>query len=144
MACFMKKMRYMKKNMRNGHAWSGSEVSPAATAPSPFSEHPANLEQRTGSCGAAFSPDIDRLRGTPPPSDGPANVFESEDSRTPVDSATSPPPPPPLKRPRRSPHSSAKLRAPQRRLARPPNKSLPPRTPHSRAHSEQTHRRRAQ
>lgn len=26
MTCFMKKMRYMEKNMRNGHAWSGSEV----------------------------------------------------------------------------------------------------------------------
>lgn len=26
MTCFMKKMRYMEKNMRDGHAWSGSEV----------------------------------------------------------------------------------------------------------------------
>lgn len=26
MACFMKKMRYLEKNMRDGHAWSGSEV----------------------------------------------------------------------------------------------------------------------
>lgn len=26
MACFMTKMRYMEKNMRDGHAWSGSEV----------------------------------------------------------------------------------------------------------------------
>lgn len=25
-ACFMKKMRYMTKNMRDGHAWIGSEV----------------------------------------------------------------------------------------------------------------------
>lgn len=26
MTCFMKKMRYMEKNMRNGHAWIGNEV----------------------------------------------------------------------------------------------------------------------
>lgn len=26
MACLMKKMRYMEKNMRDGHAWSGSQV----------------------------------------------------------------------------------------------------------------------
>lgn len=26
MACFMKKMSYLEKNMRDGHAWSGSEV----------------------------------------------------------------------------------------------------------------------
>lgn len=26
MTCFMKKMRYMEKNMRNGPAWIGNEV----------------------------------------------------------------------------------------------------------------------
>lgn len=26
MTCFMKKMKYMEKNMRNGHAWIGNEV----------------------------------------------------------------------------------------------------------------------
>lgn len=30
MACFMKKMRYLEKNMRDGHAWSGSEVTDSA------------------------------------------------------------------------------------------------------------------
>lgn len=36
MACFMKKMRYMEKNMRDGHAWSGSEVN----------ENVSNCEQK--------------------------------------------------------------------------------------------------
>lgn len=30
MACFMKKMRYLEKNMRDGLAWSGSEVTDSA------------------------------------------------------------------------------------------------------------------
>lgn len=136
-----------RKNSRSNNCliWFCPQVSSAANTPSLFSECPANLEQKTGLCGAAFCATSylppDALRGTPPPSDDPVNVFENEDPRTPVPSATSSPP---LKRPRRSPHSSTEPRTPHCRLTRSPNKSSPPRTPHSRAHNEQTCQRRAQ
>lgn len=144
----MKKMRYMEKNMRDGHAWSGSERSEAVSAPSPFKDSSTALEQAFGLYEAAFCataqllPDADAVRATLPPSDGSSSVFEKQDSTTQMDCATSAPP---LKRSRRSPHTPPELRGPHRRLGRPASgKGFQPETPRSNAQSEQTRQTRAQ
>ncbi|TNN86765.1 Protein phosphatase 1D [Liparis tanakae] len=121
MTCFLKKMRYMEKNMRDGHAWSGSERSDAATAPSPFRDSTAALWQAFGLHEAASGapPQLlpDSYHAARPPSDATANHFEKQDSATPMGCAA---PSPPLKRPRRSPHAG--LRGPPGRLGRSPIK----------------------
>lgn len=134
----MKKMRFMKKNMSDGHAWIGSEHSDTECAPSAFSECPTTLERITGLCDTAFCAqplrDVDTVRLTPSPSDSSTNILEKQDSSSQVDCATSPPL---LKRPLRSPHIAPKLRASHHRLGRSPNKGLPRRTPHRKVQSVQ-------
>ncbi|KAM3869296.1 protein phosphatase 1D-like [Diretmus argenteus] len=91
-----------------------AQQSHAANAPSPFTKCSWTLEQRNGSGGAAFCappplpPDADALRATTPPSHGPMDISEHEDSKTTLHSATSAPL---LKRPCCSPNSSPKLSA---------------------------------
>lgn len=141
----MKKMRYMEKNMRDGHAWSGSEQSDAVTSPCPFKDSSTALEQAFGLYEAAFCataqllPDVDSVRATLPPSDGSVNVFEKQDSTTQIDCEASPPPP--LKRSRCSPHAPPELGGLCRRPGRSSNKSVPQETPDSDAKSDQSSQR---
>ncbi len=114
---------------------------------SPSKESSTTLEQAFGLYEAAFCataqllPDVDSVRATLPPSDGSVNAFETQDSTTQMDCASSAPP---LKRSRRSPHSPPELRGPHRRPGRSSNKGFPQKTPHSNVQSEQSRQTRAQ
>lgn len=84
--------------MRSGRAWSCSEWSSAANAPSPFTDGSTSLEQAFGLYEPAFYT-------AAVASDGSANVFEKQDpSSAQADcaspSSSPPPPPPPVKRSR--------------------------------------------
>ncbi|KAF7668916.1 hypothetical protein LDENG_00274720 [Lucifuga dentata] len=142
MACFMKKMSFMEKNMSDGHAWIGSERGDTESAPSTFSECPTILEQISGLCDAAFCgtawplPNVDTARATPTPSDIPpsVNILEKQDSSSQMDSAASPPL---LKRPRHSPPIAPELRASHRCHGHSHNKGLPRSTPPGKVESAQ-------
>ncbi|CAB1451821.1 unnamed protein product [Pleuronectes platessa] len=129
MTCFLKKMRYMEKNMRIGHAWSGSESEAGAT-PSRFRASCTALEQALGLHEAASSatpqllPDNDSVGATLSSSHASEKVYEKQDPTTPMDCGASAPPP---KRSRRSPHTPPELDG------RSPDNVLPPNTPCSKA-----------
>lgn len=118
--------------MRDGRAWSGSE-SDAVNAPSPFKDSSTALEHAFGLYEAAFCataqllPDVDSVRATLPPSEGPVNVFEKQDSTTQMDCVM--PAPPPLKRSRHSPFSPAELVGHRGRLSRSSNTNAPQEPP---------------
>lgn len=130
----------MEKNMRDGHAWSGSEPRDPLDAPCPFKDSSRTLEQAFGLYEATFCattqllPDAETVRTTLPPSDGSVNVFEKQDPTTQMDCATSAAP---LKRSRRSSHRPHELKGPYCWLGQPPNKSLSQKTVCSKTESEQ-------
>uniref|UniRef100_A0A3Q1HX25 PPM-type phosphatase domain-containing protein n=1 Tax=Anabas testudineus TaxID=64144 RepID=A0A3Q1HX25_ANATE len=105
--------------MHRDEIWSD-----AADAPAPFKQGSTTLEQALGLYEAAFCaasqllPDTNSGRATSPPCDGSMNVFEKQDSTTPVDCAVSAPA---LKRSRHSSHTHS-----DRRPGRSLNKGLPP------------------
>uniref|UniRef100_UPI0037E7604E protein phosphatase 1D-like n=1 Tax=Semicossyphus pulcher TaxID=241346 RepID=UPI0037E7604E len=124
-----------------GTTYNTCEVpkSDAESAPFPFKDSSMALEQAFGLYEAAFCataqllPDVDSVRATLAPSDGPVNVFEKQDSTTQLDCVPSAPP---LKRSRRSPHTQSELKGPRRRLGRSSNKSVPEETPNSNGQSD--------
>lgn len=110
--------------MRDGHAWSGSEISDM-NVPCSFKGSSVSLEQTLGLYEAAFcaapQPFSD-CGGTMPPS--PEELHDEKQALpTQIDSTSSGPP---LKRSRRSPHCTTELTP--RRAGR-PSKSLHQKTP---------------
>lgn len=128
----------MKKNMRDGHAWSGREAGDALNASSPFKESSTTLEQALGLYEAAFSDTAQLLtddksdQAALPSSEGSVNVFEKQDLTTPTDCLA---PALPFKRLRRCPHATTTvLRGSRRRIG----KGLSQKTPRSKKPSEQS------
>ncbi|XP_069002930.1 protein phosphatase 1D-like isoform X2 [Embiotoca jacksoni] len=118
-----------------GTTYNTCEVPKSDTVNAPFPFKHSSLEQAFGLYEAAFCattqllPDVDSVRATLPPSDGPVNFFEKQDPSTQMDCAASVPP---LKRSRRC-------------LGRPPNKRWDKKkTQNSKTQSEQSRQTRAQ